>query len=103
MSAPSGTFSVDLEQLDELITRLTRLGRTLQSVQADVQFRMNRVHAAWHGVAADEHAAAHARWRAGSEQVHEALQSMRSVAATAHENYSAAIRVNGALWARGVA
>lgn len=96
----SGAFSVDLEQLDELVVQLARFGRALESVQSDVQLRMNRVHAVWRGVAADEHAAAHAQWRNGSADTHEALQTMRSIAATAHENYSAAIRVNGALWAR---
>ena len=96
----SGAFSVDLEQLDELVVQLARFGRALESVQGDVRSRMNRVHAVWRRVAADEHAAAHAQWRSGSVDVHEALQAMRSIASTAHENYAAAIRVNRALWAR---
>ncbi|WP_375498108.1 WXG100 family type VII secretion target [uncultured Jatrophihabitans sp.] len=94
------SFTIDPEQLDELITQLARFGRSLESVQTDVQSRMNRVHAVWRGVAAEEQAAAHARWRTGSQEMHEALQTMRTVVATAQENYSAAIRVNGALWAR---
>lgn len=93
-----GTFSVDVEQLDELVTRLGRFGRALEAVESDVQARMHRVHAVWQGVAAQEHAAAHARWRKGSADAAEALQTMRTIAATAHENYSAAIRVNRALW-----
>jgi WXG100 family type VII secretion target len=92
-------FAVDLEALDELVTQLTRFGHALESVQTDVQSRMDRVHAVWRGVAAEEHAAAHARWQRGSADLHEALQTMRSVAGTAHENYSSAVRVNRALWA----
>ena len=99
MSDGSGGFSVDLEQLEELVAALARFGDALDAVQTDVQSRMNRVHAVWRGVAAEEHAAAHDRWRAGSTDAHEALQTMRSIAATAHANYAAAIRVNGALWA----
>ncbi len=96
----SATFSVDLDQLEELIVRLARFERALESVQIDVQARMSRVHAVWRGVAAEEHAAAHARWCTGSQEMHDALQTMRAIAATARENYSAAIRVNGALWTR---
>ena len=92
-------FAVDLEALDELVTRLTRFGDALDAVQTDVQSRMNRVGAVWRGVAADEHAAAHARWQRGSADLHEALLTMRTVAAGAHENYASAIRVNTALWA----
>ena len=95
----SPRFAVDLEALDELVAQLTRFGGSLEAVQTDVQSRMNRVHAVWRGVAADEHAAAHARWQRGSADLHEALRTMRAVAATAHENYSSAVRVNTALWA----
>ncbi len=95
----SAGFSVDLEQLEELVSQMARFGHALESVQTDVQSRMNRVHAVWRGVAADEHAAAYARWHDGSTDLHQALQTMRTIAATAHENYSSAIRVNTALWA----
>ena len=98
MSDACGSFGVDPELLDELVGQLTRFGRALESVQTDVQSRMHRVQAVWRGVAADEHAAAHARWQSGSAEAHEALQTLRTIAATAHENYSAAIRVNRALW-----
>ena len=96
----SGRLSVDLAQLDELITELSRFGQALESVQTDVQSQQNRVHAVWRGVAAEEHAAAHARWRTGSQEMHEALQTMRTIVVTAQENYASAIRANSALWAQ---
>ncbi|MGI8677937.1 MAG: WXG100 family type VII secretion target [Jatrophihabitans sp.] len=93
-------FAVDFELLAELVERMTICGQTLTTVQQDVDARVSRVHATWRGMAAAEQADAHRRWLAGSAQMHEALGVLRSIACTAHGNYSSAVRANAQMWSQ---
>lgn len=91
-------FAVDFELLAEVVERMTVCGQRLATVQQDVDARVSRMHATWRGVAATEHTEAHQRWMAGSAQMHEALAVLRSIAHTAHGNYSSAVRANAQMW-----
>lgn len=92
------SFAVDLELLAELVDRMTACGQRFEAVQQDVDSRMTRVHATWRGVAAAEHAQAHERWMTGAAQMREALGVLRTIATTAHGNYSSAVRANVQMW-----
>jgi WXG100 family type VII secretion target len=89
---------VDIEQLAHLVERMSRLEAQLIRVADDAAARVQRVHADWDGAAASAQSAAYATWRAGAAEVHEALVTLRSIAATAHANYVAAVAANRRMW-----
>lgn len=92
-------FAVDLELLADVVERITVCGRRLEAVQDEVDARMKQLQVVWRGVAAAEHAEAHQRWVAGAAQMHEALAILRTIASTAHGNYSSAVQANVRMWA----
>jgi uncharacterized protein YukE len=89
---------VDLGQLDDLIEAMQRFESHLMRARAQADARMRVLHESWTGAAAATQAAAHARWDVGAGDVHEALAVLRSIAATAHANYSAAMLANRRMW-----
>lgn len=91
-------FVVNLDELANLVDRMGRYQTLLMSLCSDADARAGRLD--WAGAAAQSHAAAHARWRAGAVEVHEALAVLRSIARTAHGNYLAAVHANQRMWAR---
>lgn len=92
-------FAVDLELLDEFVTRMSRFEQELETVHHSVLDRVRRVEAVWTGVAAEQAGAAHQRWSAGTGEMHEALATLRAIARTAHDNYAAALRASARMWA----
>lgn len=93
-------FSVDLEQLDELVERMGAVEARLEAVHDDVESRMRRLQVVWTGQAAAEHVEAYAQWSTGSREVHEALQNLRRIATLAHQNYRAAMSANASMWSQ---
>jgi WXG100 family type VII secretion target len=95
----SAAHRVPLEDLYSLIERMAAFERTFEEAgdQADNQAR--QLHATWTGAAAAEHQAVHARWAAGRQEMHAALATMRAIAQTAHDNYTAAGSTNSQMWA----
>lgn len=89
---------VDLAELDSVIEQMARFASRLQTALEDADAQVTRLHATWTGAAADEQRAAHQRWRTGAADMHQALAAMRSIAATAHANYSAAAGTNARMW-----
>jgi uncharacterized protein YukE len=63
-----------------------------------VDARLQALHGTWSGTAAAAQADAHAHWRAGADEVHEALVALRTIASGAHANYTAAVQANRAMW-----
>lgn len=94
----SGAHRVSLDDLDNLIARMASFERSFADAYEQVDAQANELHATWAGAAADEHTAAHVRWRAGVRQMHEALVTMRSIAGTAQSNYQAAASANTRMW-----
>lgn len=93
-------FSVDLAQLDETVLRLRRLERFIEDRLANIDRRARALPESWLGDAATVQRIAHEEWLVGAEQMRQATAALRLAAATAHENYSAAVRANRDAWAR---
>jgi WXG100 family type VII secretion target len=90
---------VDLARLAELIDRLEAFHSHLLRTRDDVDARVRQLHGEWAGSAAAAQASAHAQWKSGAAEVQDALAALRSVAATAHANYAAAMLANRRMWA----
>jgi WXG100 family type VII secretion target len=90
---------VDLDRLADLIERMDSFHQQLAAARSAVDARVRSVHVRWTGDAATAASAAQARWDAGAHEVHEALAALRSVAATVHGNYAAAVAANRRMWA----
>lgn len=93
-------FTVDLDDLDAAVVRLRRVERLVEDRLARIDSRMRALYGSWRGDAATAQRAAHDDWVAGAAEMRTALGALRSVAATAHENYCAAVTANTAGWSR---
>jgi WXG100 family type VII secretion target len=89
---------VQTEELNSVITRMAAFEQQLQQAVDNADARVKRMHATWSGQAAQEHLAAHARWKADAARMHEALTRMRAIAIAAHTNYTETITTNTAMW-----
>lgn len=94
------TVAVDLERLAEVVDQMERFAAHLGNLRALTDARVRAVREVWSGDAAGAYAAAQDEWRAGTAEVHEALAALRSVAGTAHANYTAALVTNRRMWRR---
>lgn len=91
-------FSVDLDQLDGLITQLSNLSTFLAERLGDLDQRAAAVHAgAWSGAAAAAHEAAHREWAAGAREFSDGVAAMGVALRQAHGHYSTAQTVNGSM------
>jgi WXG100 family type VII secretion target len=91
-------YLVQTEELDAVIARMASYEQHLQEAIQNADKRVSAMHATWSGKAAEAHRAAHARWRADATAMHAALIKMRTIAATAHGNYTATIATNTGMW-----
>lgn len=91
-------IKVDLELVDELVTRMGAFEQHVEALLDEVDARIRRMHGAWSGAAAAEQAEVQSRWTAGAHEMQQALRVLRSIAATARENYAAAVAANLAMW-----
>lgn len=91
-------FTVDLDRLDGIVAEITRFDQRLESAVADMDARVNQLHATWTGAAAGAHRKAHEEWRRGVAEMRAALAVMRRCATTAHDNYGAAATANARMW-----
>lgn len=89
---------VDLARLRDVVERMARFETHLISALEDVDRRVDRLHGGWTGQAAEDHRAAHQRWRQGAAEMHQALVTMRRIAETAHGNYHGVTAANTRMW-----
>lgn len=94
----TGRFRVRPAQLADIVEQISRFDQHLESALTDVDAEVNRLHASWTGAAADEHQAAHEKWKRGTEEMRAALATMRRIAETACENYTGAAEANAGMW-----
>ena len=94
----SGSYHVRLDRLAETVEHLDRLDAHLETMAAVAVRRVDELHLTWTGEAAAAHRVAHQRWLHGVAEMRSGLQQMRSIAATAHGNYSAAVAANVTMW-----
>ena len=91
----SSEFSVDLEHLDQIVSRLSGLagfvGDHLDEINRQVAgLRAN----GWSSTASDAYTDAHSQWSAGAREFAEGVRTMSDAAGTAHERYTRAIGIN---------
>ncbi len=91
-------FRVRPAQLAEVVERLGKLDAHLERVTAQVERRVAELSGTWSGEAAEAQRAAHAEWQRGAAQMRAALATMRTIAGTAHANYTAAAAANVRMW-----
>ncbi|MFD3507470.1 WXG100 family type VII secretion target [Nocardia sp. NPDC058666] len=88
-------FSVDMNQLDQIISRITGLAgfvtEHLDSVDEKVATLKGST---WEGIAADAYQVAHAQWATGAREFAEGLGDMSVAAQSAHTRYTSASDAN---------
>lgn len=90
--------AVDIDSLAAFVDEVARAEDELGHAHDEVDARMRALHTSWQGEAATAQAAAHERWRAGAQQLEQALAVLRSIARTAHGNYAGAVAANRQMW-----
>ena len=96
MSAPG--FTVDLDELLDVVDELARCGAELDALLDDIASRVGALRQTWSGLAADAQSGAQAEWERGFREMRDALAVMRSAAGTAHGNYERAATANLRMW-----
>jgi WXG100 family type VII secretion target len=91
-------FRVDPEALADAVQRMTQFQRRAEEMLAEIDSRVNRLHATWTGEAAAAHAEAHQHWVRGEAMMREALAKLRTAGETAHRNYTGAMAQNLSMW-----
>lgn len=88
-------FTVDLEQLDGIVSRLHGLAGYIEDQLRELDQRVAAVHdGSWSGTAAAAHAEAHKRWSNGAAEFHAGVKDLQTAAKQAHGHYSAAASAN---------
>ncbi|MFC4127243.1 WXG100 family type VII secretion target [Nocardia rhizosphaerae] len=93
-------FRVDLEELEQIVTRVAGFIGFLNDSLDGLQQRMSAVQQNWTGAAADAQAAAFREWHTGATDVADGIEIMRQVVQDAHDRYNAAIAANLAMLGR---
>ena len=91
-------FVADLDHLLSTIADLGAFEERLSTLLSELDEVVDELHGTWSGVAATGHRDAHARWRAGADEMHRAGVLMRKAAQRAHDNYAAAADANEQMW-----
>lgn len=94
------TYSVDLDELEDLVADMVRCEQALAELGHGLEREMVALPRVWEGLAAEAQREAHAEWARGMAAMHEALGGLRAAARTAHDNYTAAVEANVAMWER---
>lgn len=100
MGGAEDRFSIDPDELDEVILDLQKCEQELQELADDLDRHMQTLQEQWEGLAADAQAEAHAEWTQGMLAMRSALGDLRAAARTAHGNYTTAARTNREMWSR---
>lgn len=93
-------FRVDLDELEQLVARVSGFVGFLNDSLDGLQQRVSAVQQNWNGAAADSQAEAFREWRTGATDVAEGMATMRQAVLDAHGRYSAAIAANLAMLGR---
>lgn len=92
----SDEFSVNLDELDDLVTRLTSLVGFITEHLSVLDQRVASLHTGgtWQGVAADAHQKAHAEWSSAAKEFVDGVADLGTAARNAHNQHSSAITAN---------
>ncbi|MEO6511987.1 MAG: WXG100 family type VII secretion target [Nocardioides sp.] len=94
----SVAYAVDLDELDDVIARMTKFQSLLDRQIAHLDTTVADLHLTFTGAAATAQQAAHQEWARGAREMHAGLGEMIGAAKLAHANYLAAVRANQAMW-----
>ncbi|MGX1776471.1 WXG100 family type VII secretion target [Nocardia brasiliensis] len=91
----SSEFSVDLEHLDQIVSRLSGLAGFVADHLDEIDDRVAALHGTgWESVAAQAYTDAHRRWVTGAREFVEGVREMSDAAKQAHGRYTRAIELN---------
>ncbi|MFD6158948.1 WXG100 family type VII secretion target [Nocardia sp. NPDC060256] len=91
----SSEFSVDLEHLDQIVSRLSGLAGFVADHLDEIDDRVAALHGTgWESVAAQAYADAHRQWATGAREFVEGVREMSDAAKQAHGRYTRAIELN---------
>lgn len=93
-------FRVDLDELEQMVTRVAGFTGFLEDSLDGLQQRISAVQQNWNGAAADAQAEAYRDWHTGATDVSEGIDAMRAAVQSAHDRYTAAIAANLAMLGR---
>lgn len=91
-------FEVNPDALAESVQRMAEFQRYAESMIAEIDSQVSHLHAVWTGEAATAHTGAHQHWARGEAMMREALSQLRTIAHTAHGNYTGAMAKNMSMW-----
>ncbi|WP_419228882.1 WXG100 family type VII secretion target [Gordonia sp. CPCC 205515] len=91
----SGEFTVDLDELEQLVRRLTDLHEFLDGRLEDIDRQAAHVQqSSWSGRAADAHRTAHREWLSAAKEFADGVKTMKRIGADAHAQYTGAVKAN---------
>lgn len=94
-------FSVDLAELDAVVSRLSGLSGFISDHLAELDRRVAAVHnGSWSGRAATAHKTAHDEWTAAAAEFVQGVTDMSFAARAAHEHYTYATTANTKMFRR---
>jgi ESAT-6 family protein len=96
--ADPGDFTIELDELDDVVGDLEWCERDLSAVVEDLDRQMLVLHGSWEGLAAAAQYDAHREWSSGMAAMRAALAGVRAAARLAHGHYSEAATTNGDMW-----
>jgi WXG100 family type VII secretion target len=94
----SSEFSVNLDQLDQVVSRLNGLAGFLRDHLQELDRKVaNLTNGSWESVAATAYADAHAQWAASAKEFADGVAAMSDTGRLAHNSYTAAISLNSGI------
>ena len=96
--ADPGDFTIDLDELDDVVGDLECCERDLSHVVEDLDRQMVVLHGSWEGLTATAQGDAHREWSSGMAAMRAALTELRAAARLAHGHYTAAATTNVDMW-----
>jgi WXG100 family type VII secretion target len=91
----SSEFSVDLDQLDQIISRLNGLSGFLQDHLDQLDRKVASLSGGgWESAAANAYTNAHTQWASSAREFADGVAELRDAVHKAHGRYSRAIDVN---------
>ena len=91
-------FTLDPDDLDDVIVRLEGCQAALLTLADDLDKQMVVLKETWEGLAAQAHTEAHQEWAQGMAAMRQAMVDLRAAARLAHGNYLAATDANTTMW-----
>jgi WXG100 family type VII secretion target len=90
----SSEFTVDIQRLDDLVTRLSNLAGYLTEQLDLIDDKVAALDGAWETLAAAAYRDAHRLWSTGAREFATGLADISDAARTAHTRYTTAAEVN---------